>query len=193
MRNIVLICCLFLSLASCQDEKNNSENSTSEEIENFTEADSSDDATGTSTKNSSQTATKKDSIATAEKSSEDLLAGKYIHTDYLDDINCSCHCLEVKNSGTAELCLKENDLYINGRFQKQGEHINIYFSGKSGKTSNTDIPWDKFEKGTPIAVLTPAGNNTFNLDWKGFTIDGDIAVDYALLGKKTLEGTYKKK
>jgi len=30
------------------------------------------------------------------------------------------------------------------------------------------------------------------LDWKGFYIDGELAVDYAIYGKKTLEGTYKK-
>jgi hypothetical protein len=30
------------------------------------------------------------------------------------------------------------------------------------------------------------------LDWKGFSIDGELAVDYAIFGKKTLEGTYKK-
>jgi zinc D-Ala-D-Ala carboxypeptidase len=31
------------------------------------------------------------------------------------------------------------------------------------------------------------------LDWLGFTINGDLAMDYAIFGKKTLEGQYKKK
>lgn len=120
------------------------------------------------------------------------ISGTYIKNDHPEDGNCSCFCIDVTINGTSELCLSKDKLYINGRFEQNGNNIDIYYSGKSSKTGDSDLPWDKFEKSTPIAVLSPSASG-FDLDWKGFTIDGEIAVDYALYGKKTLEGTYKRK
>lgn len=119
------------------------------------------------------------------------ISGRYIRTDHPEDVNCSCYCVTVTMGGTSELCLSDKELYINARYSANQNQINIYYAGKAPKNSNNDLPWDKFDTETPIAVLnsTPDG---LKLDWKGFTIDGELAVDYALYGKKTLEGTYKK-
>ncbi|QYA25509.1 hypothetical protein G3I01_08305 [Gramella sp. MT6] len=121
------------------------------------------------------------------------ISGTYLNTEHQEDTSCKCYCLEVATSGSTELCLKENEMYINARFQQDGNNINIFYTGKSTRTTAENIPWDRFQTGTPIAILSPEPNGDLKLDWKGFRIDGEIAIDYALLGKKTLEGTYKKK
>ena len=186
----------MLCLISCKDNKQN----TDEELDEYqTETIDSWEETGNSdgSQDSDQNAEVPDSDRSNSESgekttSDNNISGTYIKSDHPEDWNCSCFCLDVKMSGTSELCLSQDKLYINGRFEQRGNNINIYYSGKSSKTTNSDIPWDKFEKNTPIAVLSPSANG-FDLDWKGFSIDGEIAVDYALYGKKTLEGTYKRK
>ncbi|MCG9970854.1 hypothetical protein [Christiangramia crocea] len=196
MRTTLILFCMMLFLMSCKDNKENAEK---EIEENQTESIESKEKTGGTSQDQpiNQNPDVPDSD-TANSDSEvnpdtgNSIAGTYIRSDHPEDWNCSCFCLEVKMSGTSELCLSEDKLYVNGRFEQSGNNINVYYSGKSSKTTDSEIPWDKFEKNTPIAVLSPSGNG-FDLDWKGFTIDGKIAVDYALYGKKTLEGTYKRK
>ncbi|MDR5591073.1 hypothetical protein [Christiangramia sp. SM2212] len=188
MRITIILLGLFLSLTSCNDTKK----------ENDTEAYPEQNINQNRDQNSEQNLDKKSKDTTsqtevgkAEPASFEDFTGNYINTDHMEDNSCQCFCIEVTTS-TSELCLKENELFINASFQQKGENIEIYYEGKSSRTANKDIPWDKFETGTPIAVFTPADNG-FKLDWKGFSIDGDIAIDYALLGKKTLEATYKRK
>ncbi|TRO65576.1 hypothetical protein [Christiangramia sabulilitoris] len=130
---------------------------------------------------------------TENSNSATAIPGTYFNTEHQEDTSCKCYCLEVATNGTSELCLKENEMYINARFQQDGNNINIFYNGRTAKTTAEKIPWEKFETGMPIAVLSPETNGDLKLDWKGFRIDGEIAIDYALLGKKTLEGTYKKK
>ena len=78
---------------------------------------------------------------------------------------------------------------------KSGNRVsNIFLVNPSAKNlEGKDMPWDKFDKNTPIATLTSKPNGEVEMDWLGFSINGDLAIDYAILGKKTLEGTYKKK
>lgn len=118
---------------------------------------------------------------------------RYIRTDQQEDTECSCYCLELNFTGTTELCLVEDEMYINSRFKKNGDEIKIFFSGPSGRNRNEELPWDDFDENEPVAILTSGSNGNLELDWKGFTIDGELAVDYAIYGKKTLEGTYSKK
>ncbi|MCM8567926.1 hypothetical protein NE848_00925 [Gramella jeungdoensis] len=196
MRTTIILFCMMLCLMSCRDNKENTDNELDEnQIENI---ESSDEIGGSSQDQPIDRNTNTGDPDTSDSDSEEeantgnSIAGKYIRSDHPEDWNCSCFCIDVKTTGTSELCLSKDKLYINGRFEQSGNNINIYYSGKSSKTTDSEIPWDKFEKSTPIAVLSPSGNG-FDLDWKGFSIDGKIAVDYALYGKKTLEGTYKKK
>ena len=198
MRATIILLCLFLSITSCNDSKkgNDPDADTNQNIDQNLNQNSEMDSEDNSSK-SNQNIQSGDSYSKSENESKkenrrSNIAGTYINTDHLEDNSCQCFCLEITTS-TSELCLKENDLFINARFQQKGENVEIYFDGKSSRTSNDKIPWDKFETGTPIAVLSPEGNDLMKLDWKGFSIDGKIAVDYALYGKKALEGTYKKK
>ncbi|UJH91104.1 hypothetical protein LZ575_21045 [Antarcticibacterium sp. 1MA-6-2] len=78
--------------------------------------------------------------------------------------------------------------------EKSGNNINIYFIEPSARSSEgKDIPWKDFDKNSPIATIIPQNNGEIELDWLGFTVNGDLAMDYAIYGKKTLEGVYKKK
>ena len=197
MRTTIILFCLFLSLTSCNDSKKendpdaypdqninqNADQNLDNNSQNAEESNEDPQSDNSDLENKSESKTNSDA---------ENITGTYINTDHLEDNSCQCFCLEVTTS-TSELCLKEGDLFVNARFQQKGDQVEIYFDGKSSRTSNDEIPWDKFETGTPIAVLSPEANGTMKLDWKGFSIDGKIAVDYALYGKKTLEGTYKKK
>ena len=199
MRSPVIILCLLFVLSACNDSKKSKESDESatqdelidseRETESFTPNSSPNKIT--SDNEEDENSNRIDS-AKNRKTTTNSIAGLYIKSDRSEDINCNCYCLDLKFNEASELCLSEDELYINGRFEKKDENILLYYAGKAAKNSNTDIPWDEFETGTPIAVLTPTGNG-FNLDWKGFSINGKIAIDYALFGKKTLEGTYKKK
>lgn len=199
MRTPFIILCLFFCLTACNDSKKNDESEESPARQNESVDNKYDQNTSGEDQNSDQSDTDstgdlpdgKDSEGNSKNPSP-ALSGLYIKSDHLEDSSCKCYCIDVKPNGTSELCLTEDKLYINGRFEQSGNNINIYYSGKSSKNTDTEIPWDDFETGTPIAVLSPDGNG-LKLDWKGFTINGEIAIDYALYGKKTLEGTYKKK
>ena len=198
MRVTLILLCLILSITSCVDSKkeNDPEADSNQNIyQNVDQNESSDSENDAEGSNANSITNNSDSETKAEskkEKSDTNFAGTYINTAHLEDNSCQCYCLEVTSS-SSELCLKENELFVNARFEQKGQNIEIYYDGKSSRTSNDDIPWDTFENGIPIAVLSPEGNDTMKLDWKGFSIDGKIAIDYALFGKKTLEGTYKKK
>ncbi|HKJ48278.1 MAG TPA: hypothetical protein VJ973_04270 [Christiangramia sp.] len=197
MRTVIILFCLFLSLTSCNDSKKENDPDAYPDQNINQNADQNLDNNSQNAEESNEDPQSDNSdleYKSESKTNNDAenITGTYINIDHLEDNSCQCFCLEVTNS-ISELCLKEGDLFVNARFQQKGDQVEIYFDGKSSRTSNDEIPWDKFETGTPIAVLSPEANGTMKLDWKGFSIDGKIAVDYALYGKKTLEGTYKKK
>lgn len=199
MRTAIIVLCLFFCFTSCNDSTKNKKTE-SNSIQN--DSIQYKDDIGTSAQdqpiqqNNSDTERDLDkkptSVGNNEKSSNAISAGVYINTEHLADTNCNCYCIDVKLNATSDLCLTKDNLFIKGRFEQRGNNINIYYSGKSAGNTDSKIPWDDFETGTPIAVLSPTANGV-KLDWKGFSIDGEIAIDYALYGKKTLEGTYKKK
>ena len=68
----------------------------------------------------------------------------------------------------------------------------MYYDSLASNTSDKKVPFNTFDTTVPIAVLTQTSNNTLTLDWKGFSVNGDLAVDYAILGKKNLEGKFVK-
>lgn len=197
MRTAVILIFLFLSITSCNDSNKekkveiDSEKSEMVDTTNNTPVTSSQENTSEQI-DSGNTNTDRSSEIT-EKDKSVNISGLYINKDHLDDNACKCYCVDISLTGTSELCLMENELYINARFQKNGNEIAVYYSGKSASTTNEEIPWDEFETNTPIAILSPLKDGNLELDWKGFSINGEIALDYALYGKKTLEGTYKKK
>lgn len=195
---------LFL-LTACRNEENRDEiqestESTREYEETSTEEQKSSPAqsTGSTQSSSDERQPGSGSIDTEGTGSDSqasaLSEGNYIK-DGETDSNCACYCINLSFSGTTELCLREETMFITTRMSRgNGNVVNIYLVEPANRsTEGEDIPWNDFDKNTPIATITPAANGQMELDWLGFTINGDLAMDYAIYGKKTLEGTYKKK
>lgn len=123
------------------------------------------------------------------------LSGKFIKIGQEADSNCGCYCLDLNDSANPELCLVPDEMYITTRLERKNDNsINVFLVGPSAKnTKGKDIPWEKFDKNVPIATISPSSNGEIDMDWLGFMINGDLAMDYAIYGKKTLEGNYKRK
>lgn len=123
------------------------------------------------------------------------ISGNFIKVGEENDADCSCYCLEVVFNAPSEMCLTPNKMYVMVNYKKgDGNVINVHLVDPSSKnTEGADIPWKDFDRTVPIATITPKSNGEMDLDWLGFTINGDLAMDYALFGKKTLEGQYRKK
>ena len=134
--------------------------------------------------------------ANTETTQKRSLAGDYIRVDPPEPPDgCNCYCVEVSFSTPTELCISPNDIYISARFTRNGDNkANVYFVEMLKATgTETEIPWGDFDKTTPIATASLQPDGSVKLDWLGFAIDGEIAVDYAIYGKKSLEGIYKRK
>ncbi len=122
------------------------------------------------------------------------LAGMYIKKGEESDASCACFCLDLSGN-TAELCMVNGKMYVNTRLQKNPDNtMDVFLVEPSGRnTEGKDMPWKDFDRNSAIATIKPKSNGELELDWLGFKINGDLAIDYALFGKKTLEGDYKKK
>lgn len=122
-------------------------------------------------------------------------SGKYIKTGEESDTTCNCYCVDLNAPGNQELCLVPGEMYITARLQKNSDNsIDVFLVEPSSRnTQGKDMPWKDFDRNTAIAKITPKANGSIDLDWLGFKINGDLAIDYALFGKKTLEGEYKSK
>ncbi|HSP11281.1 MAG TPA: hypothetical protein VLO29_02040 [Salegentibacter sp.] len=202
MKNFLLIFSLVFLLVSC---KNQEENSETEDIRMTEQESDSYENPERNLPNSSPKTSgnnedpERETIDSPNDSnngnSEPKITGKisnsrYVKTDE-NDADCSCYCIDVAISGQSQLCLMDNEIYINARFSQSGNTTLVYYIEPSAKNTNEDIPWEDFDTNSPIAEITPTAEG-MELDWKGFSIDGELAVDYAIYGKKTLEGAYKK-
>lgn len=194
MKRLFFMLSLLLSLTACNDSGNKKENDQNSPVSSERKEREEENNTSNRIIDTAETSDKKIYISESEenKSVAGTISGKYIKKDHSEDSDCSCYCVNIDFSGSSELCLADNELYIKAHFNKNGNKIDVYYDGKASKTNNTEIPWEKFDQSVRIAEIMPAENGGVELDWKGFTIDGEIAIDYALYGKKTLEGTYKK-
>lgn len=124
-----------------------------------------------------------------------ILDGKYRKLENGEAaVDCNCNCIEINFDTPTEWCIDKNKLYITAKTQKTGENsANVFFVAASRELEpDREVPWDDFDKDTPVATLTFSPNGDVKLDWLGFAVNGEVATDYALYGKKTLEGTYKK-
>lgn len=209
MRTPTLIVLLFiLILSSCRDsnttENNSNKDSISEKELNIEDKDDSKTYTkGTSSSNevsdSNIDPKTSNTDTNTDKQNQEIqtssLSGNFIKISEEMDDTCACYCVDINYSGNSELCLAPSKIFINIRMAKSNNQTtNIFFVKPSPEnTGGKDIPWDKFDTNTPIATITSNGNGEMELDWLGFSINGDLAIDYAILGKKTLEGNYKKK
>jgi hypothetical protein len=179
---LTTIGCFFI-LSSCKNQESGNHNSETRS-ESLTESGNNKDYSKTESTSKTDS---KDSTGTIE--------GQYIRIGEEADLNCECYCLDLNFTSTSELCLSPDKIYINGKFEKTNNNlINVYLTDPSDINSEGDkIPWAKFDRNIPIATITPQPNGELDLDWLGFSINGDLAMDYAIFGKKTLEGKFKKK
>lgn len=123
------------------------------------------------------------------------LEGRYMKVGRENELNCDCYCLEINFNSLSQLCLVKDEMYINTRMERgSGNTIEVYYEEPSVRnTDDLEIPWQQFDRSIPIARITALENNVLELDWLGFSINGDLANDYAIYGKDSLEGTYIKR
>ena len=187
---LTTIACFFI-LGSCKNQDSGDNNSETgsplekSQSESLTES-------GNNYKDYSKTGA---TSRTDPENSAATVEGQYIKVGDEADINCRCYCLNLNFTSNSELCLSPDKIYINVKFEKTNTNlINVYLTDPSDINSEGDkIPWDKFDRNIPIATITPQPNGELDLDWLGFSINGDLALDYAIFGKKTMEGKFKKK
>ena len=99
-------------------------------------------------------------------------------------------------SQASKLCLdQEENIHIQVKFKQTdaSKLVMYYVSGQGKMEGQKDIPWSDFDTDQALATLHFIAPNSFELDWRGFMKNGEIAMDYAVLGKKNLEGNYKRK
>lgn len=189
--------CLILTLASCKNEEKNHENKINPNTEksvnnNISEFEpkrtNSEDTDKEGKINSPREGSKKK----AGKSEMKVSGSTYVKNE-ISDANCNCYCLKLKENNKTELCLSEDKIYINASYKKSGSTVNFYYLSPANKNTIQELPWKDFDTNIPIAILSPDEDGNMKLDWKGFSINGELALDYAIYGKKTLEGTYKKR
>lgn len=207
--SIIVVLGITLLFASCKDsntesvseekDKTNSEMKTEKKENSDTYSQTEDISKDTEASNSTSDNETSKPTTSGEKTKPNIpnsnLSGIYIKTGEEIDNSCTCYCLNINYTGNSEMCLSPSKIFINTRMVKASNNLtNIFLVAPSSKnTEGKDIPWSKFDTNTPIANITSKGNGEIELDWLGFTMNGDLAIDYAILGKKTLEGNYKKK
>lgn len=136
-----------------------------------------------------------DNTSGVAKKNTGSLEGKFRRTEAAENTNvANCSSIEVSFSAPSQLCIVPNDILISAKFRKTGTNSADVFLVEPVKSQNLDreIPWKDFDRNTPIATLELTPNGQMKLDWKGFSINGELATDYAIFGKKALEGTYER-
>lgn len=197
---LFLLCPLYLA---CDDDKKRSNPVEEVRQETSLPADTSS-ADTPQTEVIDEVATEKDGVETEatkkqpevqEQQTDTGLAGKYRQINPDENTgSCNCNCIEVSFSTPTELCIALDKIYITARYTRVSPNkANLYFNEMlRAEEPERELPWSDFDKNTPIATVTRQPDGSLKLDWLGFAIDGKIAVDYAIYGKKTLEGHYKK-
>lgn len=108
--------------------------------------------------------------------------------------DCNCNCVEISFEKDTEWCIVKDKIYITARSQKTGENsADLYLVGVS-REENTDrpLPWKDFDTQSPIAKIAFQPDGSADINWIGFSTNGQVITDYAIYGKKTLEGKYKR-
>ena len=176
---------LFVVLWSCNDQKSTTSTSSEVRTENTT-----DEALppGNIQNDREAVQTEKEAPKIAK-----VLDGRYRKLDE-NATDCNCNCIEIDFDRPTEWCIDKDKIYITARTQKTGENTaEVYFVSASREIEpDTQLPWDDFDTNTPVATISFTADGGAELDWLGFAVNGELATDYALYGKKSLEGTYKK-
>ena len=198
MKKLVIIFLILLQ-ASCQDEKKSSSSSELSErdtvsAENIPPGNIQEERDALQTPSDRET-TERETANVEKPDPVTNFNGKY--RKIVDDApaaDCNCNCIEVNFDAPTEWCIVKDKMYITARSQKSGENsADLYFVNVS-RENNVEraLPWTDFDTTTPIANIQFQPDGTAEVDWTGFTINGEVATEYAIFGKKTLEGTYKR-
>ena len=124
------------------------------------------------------------------KAAKTIQEGTYVNISNIDVI-ANCSMVIIDYAKPTPLCIEKDDIIINVRYVRRKDDVALFLDSVVKDLSDKEVPFEKFDKTIPIATLAVNSNKTLTLDWKGFYHNGDIATDYALLGKKHLEGTFK--
>lgn len=207
LRTFLPIIFFALLLISCRDNKTNDtpdtlnteENEYSPVDRNIPRTDVDEEEVGESGETQIETSGNVENSKSNKKDpgtqiSGTKMTGQFIKTGQEADSNCACYCLDLTSDST-ELCLVEGEMYIDTRLQRNADNtIDVFLVEPSGRNNHgKDIPWKDFDRNNAIATIKPGSGGELELDWLGFMINGDLAVDYAIFGKKTLEGNYTKR
>src|SRR5690606_36964610 len=196
---LFFLCSVFFA---CNDEKKRPDTIDDVPMENSTPADTSTVDTPEA-EMIDEAATERDGLQTdpdgnepevQEQQAATGLTGKYRQLDPDEPGSCDCNCIEISYATPTELCIERDKIYINARFARvSNTKANVFLNEVvRSESPDRELPWQEFDKDTPIATVTRQPDGSVKLDWLGFAINGEIAVDYAIYGKKTLEGQYKK-
>ncbi len=182
---------VFASFASCKTDTKKNQNQTE-----TSQQDTRNDFTETASKNTAGTTSVKEENP-PKLPPEPAYSGKYKRLDdgKENENTCDCNCLEINFDQPVEVCIDKNDkLQIQVAFTQTNDgKVKMYYVSGSGETETfKNIPWDKFDKDTPLAIIEYTKNGELDLDWKGFTQNKELVVDYAIFGKKNLEGKFKR-
>jgi len=194
MKNLIGVAFLLLILIGCKNKESNQEYDSSANSNTSYSINGSNNEEKTDPIEKKVNDINKSEIKKPEESSpSSTISGNYIKLGEETDVNCDCYCLNINYANNSEFCLVKDKMYINVKFEKNqdGTTIVYYVNPSNKNVEGKDIPWDKFDRNIPIAKIENTENNQLKLDWLGFSIDGKLAVDYAIYGKKTLEGNYK--
>lgn len=193
------ILCFFLLLimiTGCNDQenqRNDRESDTMNESRNDT-ADGADLPPGNVQKERDAVQTERETIPPRQDRITHSFEGRYtkIGTENTSE-SCTCNCIEVSFAKPSRLCIDSDGLAISARMKETSNNsAEIYLTDPEENSAKQDLPWDDFDRDTPIATLDLKPDGTLELDWIGFSTDGELAVDYAIYGKKALEGTYER-
>lgn len=194
MKKVVFLILSVLLVVSCNDDKKAQRPGepivdTQDSVErDFTKEDIDEDRDNVSTED--------EKVKTLQTPADHEFAGKYrkVDKENAGGIACNCDCLEISFTTTSELCISKDQMSISAKFVKtSGNTADVFLVEPANVENSKDkLPWETFDRSTPIATLDLQPNGSMVLDWKGFHINGELATDYAIYGKKTLEGTYQK-
>lgn len=177
---------IFLLLLACkQEEEKRSQAKEKNQVENSIPGEMEDTSSANNRSEDKKELPKKSSITDYE--------GRLIKTGE-SIASCDCNCFDLSFSSPTQLCINKDDMYILGRIEKTGPQEAAVFLIDPVKEEEMEknLPWSEFDRNLPIATLNINQDGSLELDWIGFSKDGELAVDYAIFGKKTLEGTYKR-
>ena len=191
MKNLIVIMILFM-LMSCKSNTDKDESTLNKLEDNIELTQDSTETNKDTEKNSAIENSKTLEITDTNTAITSSSEGTYVNIDNVDAA-AGCNTINLNFNTATPLCIDKDGIIISVSYSRSGNIVIITFNGVIENQKDDTIPFEDFDTNTTLAEITLKPNGFLKLDWKGFTINNDLATDYAILGKKNLEGTFKKK